>query len=298
MKFQHFTLLVLSLVLVTGCVSKKKYVTLQEQKKRSDLKVRELTTTNNELNQQLNKKTKEAKNLDDQLEKLKREYNDIKNQMLESNARKTSMIEDLNKQLSSLSTDNKSAKDSLQSVLGRLNKKEENYRQKQMELSSKIEDLKQIETALKEHKEALDELERFITHNFDKNSILSAYTLRETGMLYVTFNEGALFDEDGELSSEGKKALKILGTALENYGDTRFVSASNWSDELSEEQAWMLTKEKSEKVFANIRTNHTISEGALTLSSERINQQKVVDGKHQLAFVLYPSLKKISQFAD
>lgn len=299
MKAHHLASLFLCLVVTTACVSKKKYVALQEQKKRSDVKVRELSTTNKDLTAELNKKSKEAKNLGGQLEQLKKEYNEIKNQMLESNARKTSLIEDLNKKLSSLSSNNKAAKDSLQAMLVRLDKRESNYQQKQTELSSKISELDKIETALTAHRESLDELEKFITHNLDKNSILSVYTLRETGMLYITFDENALFNGDGNtIESDGKKALKILGTAMASYSDVHMVAASNWSPASNASEAWTSTQERAAVVMNFLTENHEIDASRFSMSAQRVEQQKVVNNKHEMAFILYPPLSAITQFAN
>lgn len=299
MKAQYLASLFLFLVVTTACVSKKKYVALQEQKKRSDVKVRELSSSNKDLEVQLNKKEKEAKSLDTQLEQLKKEYNEIKYQMLESNARKTSLIEDLNKKLSSLSSNNKSAKDSLQAMLGRLDKREMNYSKKQSELSSKIEILDKIETALNAHRTAVDELEKFITHNLDKNSVLSVYTLRETGMLYITFDENALFKGDGiTLEAEGKKALKILGSSLQSHPKVQMVAGANWSDATSATEAWTSTKTRASVVFAYLMENSTVDATRFSMDAQRIKQQKVVKNKHEMAFILYPPLTGISQFAN
>lgn len=299
MKAQHLASLFLFLVVTTACVSKKKYVALQEQKKRSDVKVRELSSTNRELEAKLNKKTKEAKTLDSQLEQLKKEYNEIKNQMLESNARKTSLIEDLNKKLNSLSSNNKAAKDSLQAMLVRLDKRELNYSQKQTELRSKIDELGKIETALASHKAAIDELEKFITHNLDKNSILSVYTLKETGMLYITFDANTLFKADGtSLEAEGVKALKILGAALKANPDAQMVAGANWADAMSATDAWSKTQSRADVVFKHLIDNNGIDATRFSMSAQRIKQQKIGANAHELALVLYPPLAGITQFAN
>lgn len=289
----------LAFLLCSGCVvSKKKYDSLEAAKKRSDLKARELTKENAGIKQSLKAKTKESNDLSKQLSDFKRDYNDIKNQMLESNARKTSLIEDLNRKLSSLSTNNKTAKDSLQKMIQRLDKRASNYESKQLELRKRFSDLEGIETALAAHGEKLDALEQFISHNFDKNSILDAYVMNDGGFLYLTFDPGSLFDKEGaELTSNSKRTLKIIAAALQNQAPVKLVGAANWDDGTSTGSAWELTQKKANIVFAFLNENGTSSTEHFSIGQEKIEKQKIAESgsSHQLTLVLYPPLKALTQ---
>ena len=299
MKLLPLMSLSIAFFLCSGCVvSKKKYDTLTAAKKRSDLRARELSKKNDEIKQNLKAKTKESNDLSKQLAEFKREYNDIKNQMLESNARKTSVIEDLNRKLSSLSSNNKTAKDSLQKMIARLDKQASNYDEKHLELRKRFGDLEGIEKALTAYSEKLDALEQFITHNFDKNSILNAYVMNDGGVLYVTLDANALFDTKGDaLTADGKRVLKIMAAALENQAPVKLVAAANWDASTAPSTAWSLTQKKANKVFTFLSENGISTTEEFSISQEQVKKQKIAESgsSHQMAFILYPPLKPLTQ---
>ncbi|MBI3142799.1 MAG: hypothetical protein HYZ16_08225 [Bacteroidetes bacterium] len=282
---------------LSGCVSKKKYLALEDAKKKTELRLSESNKENKSLTDELVKKTKEASKLYSDLDALKEEFNDIKNEMLESNARKNTLIEELNRKLALLSTDNKAAKDSLQQVLIRLDKKEQRYGARQKELREKLAGLDGIEKALALHASQVAEMDNFLTHNFDKNNIANAFTSVEGGFLYLTFSPGVLF-EGNQLTAEGKRMMKIVAAMLANTPDVFCTIASNWNEtSLKELDALGQTQEKSKQVtpllLENVNTNPRIQ-----VSSERIGAQQLGSGDHEIALVFSPSLANLTGFAE
>ena len=100
-------LLILSivpLVLVSCVVSKRKYEELDYAKRKSDAQVRKLGNDN--------------KTLDSKLNITLAEYNEMKNSMAESNAKKNVEIDELSSELFSMASDTTSLKDKLHEILG------------------------------------------------------------------------------------------------------------------------------------------------------------------------------------
>ncbi|PXY01012.1 hypothetical protein DF185_10170 [Marinifilum breve] len=110
-------LLVLSLasLMLTSCVvSKKKYEELEYAKRRSDAKVSALDKENS-------KKKKQITQLNSKLDKTLAEYNEMKNSMAESNAKKNTEIDELSTELMGLASDTTALKSRLQETLSKYN---------------------------------------------------------------------------------------------------------------------------------------------------------------------------------
>lgn len=299
MKTLKIVLVLISCVALSACVSKKKYEELSEAKRRSDLKLSEVSKENKALSDKLTAKTKEATKLNEDLESLKKEFNDIKNEMLENNARKTTLIEELNRKLAMLSSDHKSAKDSLQKMLARLDVRDKKYAERQKELSAQLADLEGISEALNQYGTKLSDMEKFIIHNFDKNNISAAYTAINGGFLYITFNPGLLFKAGGtELQPEGKRALKIIAAALESSTPANCAVAANWAETETLANAWNLTQQRANQVFTYIKENGNQAGTGFSVSSEKVSEQKIGENKHEIALVLFPPLQNITKFTE
>lgn len=292
-------LALLASIMLMGCVSKKKYLALDDAKKKTELRLSESNKENKALTEKLNTKTKEASKLNNELDALKAEFNEIKNEMLESNARKSTLIEELNRKLALLSTDNKAAKDSLQQVLVRLDKKEQRYSARQKELRQKIAGLDGIEKALAEHARQVGEMDKFLTHNFDKNNIANAFTSVENGFLYLTFSPGIFFTADGtQLTAEGKRILKIVAAMLDENPDAYCAIASNWNQaNMQDAEAWNLSQLKS-AVIISLLLESVKAAPSINISNDKIGEQQLGSGNHEIALIFYPPLGALTGFAE
>jgi len=299
MKTYKIVVLLICCLSLAACVSKKKYLELEAAKKRTDIKLTEVSKENKTLADKLEVKSKETTKLSDDLDKLKAEFNDVKNEMLENNARKSTLIEELNRKLALLSGDHKSAKDSLTKMLARLDVKDKKYAEKQKVLKSKLEDLAGIDDALQIHANQLAELEKFLTHNFDKNNVSSAYTSINGGFLYVTFNPSILFKPGtAEIQPEGKKILKIIGAALESNSTTHCVIAANWLETESGSAIWATTQQRAAAIKTFWAENNNLPNLSFSISNEKIADQKIGSNKHEVAIILYPPLQNIVKFTE
>lgn len=292
-------LILSSMVLLSGCVvSKKKYEALSSAKKRSDMRVRELSSENRELSQKLESKTKESKKLSSQLDQLKKEYNSIKNQMLENNAKKTTLIEDLNRKLSSLNTDKSALRDSLESVINRLSKQEVKTKDKEQELQKQLDELGGIEEALKNYRIKLADLEQFIVHNFDKNNISGAYTETEKGFLIVTFDPNILFKKKNELSNEGKRVLKIIAAACNDQSPVIAKVGGNWNESIEDDKARESLNEKAAAIISYMNESYENDDIDYGVHYAKVEIQKAAEDNVNAALILYPPLQSLSQFAN
>lgn len=114
MKIKLLVLSLASLMLTSCVVSKKKYEELEYAKRRSDAKVTALDKENS-------KKKKQITQLNSKLDKTLAEYNEMKNSMAESNAKKNTEIDELSTELMGLASDTTALKSRLQETLGKYN---------------------------------------------------------------------------------------------------------------------------------------------------------------------------------
>lgn len=114
MKKQFLILSMLPLFLMSCVVSKKKYEELEYAKRRSDAKVVALDKENS-------KKGKDLVSLNSKLDQTLAEYNEMKNSMSESNAKKNTEIDDLSTELMGLASDTTELKVRLMETLEKYN---------------------------------------------------------------------------------------------------------------------------------------------------------------------------------
>lgn len=113
--------LLLTVVLSSCVVSKKKYDTLYSAKLASDRKVRNLLKEKNALEISLEDKITTIAGLKGKLSTLKEEFNNLKYDMSASNAQKSSEIDKLSKKLDNTLKDKASIKEKTQELEGDLN---------------------------------------------------------------------------------------------------------------------------------------------------------------------------------
>ncbi len=217
-------LLISSIILLTSCVTQKKYDALSQENQRNSKKLSDCmkeNAANTEKLEQLlqeNSSLKHESKQDDKtnkakIETLEKENTDLKTQLNEANKKVSEIYNDKSEHLTELSdalykrelelNAKEHTLDSLQ------NEFEENQRQmKEMkaQLASKDAQLKKIQNTLK------DALLGFT----DKGLTIET----KNGKVYVLMEEKLLFESGKwDVSSEGKKALKEIASVLEKNTD-------------------------------------------------------------------------------
>ncbi|RUT79214.1 hypothetical protein [Ancylomarina longa] len=114
MKIKFLLLSVIPLLITSCVVSKKKYEELEYAKRRSDAKVVALDKENS-------KKKKQINHLNSKLDETLAEYNEMKNSMSESNAKKNTEIDELSTELMGIASDTTALKMHLEDALQKYN---------------------------------------------------------------------------------------------------------------------------------------------------------------------------------
>lgn len=195
MKKQYLILLMLPFFLFSCVVSKKKYEELEYAKRRSDAKVVALDSENS-------KQGKQITQLNSKLDQTLAEYNEMKNSMSESNAKKNTEIDDLSSELMGLASDTTELKVRLLETLDKynsaLNLNEENN-MKISNLLKQIEGLKlesgKLSQDLKAASVEADWEKKKIATEILKNSNLISMKDKEIESLKAEIKE-----KDGKLS--------------------------------------------------------------------------------------------------
>ncbi|MPQ47927.1 hypothetical protein GCQ56_13020 [Marinifilum sp. N1E240] len=146
MKNKLLVLSLVSLMLSSCVVSKKKYEELEYAKRRSDAKVSALDKENS-------KKKKQIGDLNSKLDKTLAEFNEMKNSMAESNAMKNSEIDGLSTELMGLASDTTALKTRLDETLEKYNKiinQNSNNESKIADMMKQVQDLKSESAKLSE----------------------------------------------------------------------------------------------------------------------------------------------------
>lgn len=153
MKLNHiFSTLVLSLLLSSCVVSKKKYEAMENAKLAADRKVRMLTGEKNNLLSTLGKRDATISSLTEKLKSLKSEYNNLKYDMSASNAQKSSQIDNLTKKLGNTIKNQENIqekKEALENDLSWLKKDRNTKAQQITELQEKVKTLESDIEALR-----------------------------------------------------------------------------------------------------------------------------------------------------
>lgn len=291
-----FPLFIALALLTTGCVvSKKKYDSLADAKKRSDQRARQLQKENGNLSQQLNKAENQARKLDNELDQLKKEYNQIKNQMMASNAEKTNAITQLKQQVATLSTDKSSLKDSLETAISRYQRKSSKLREKKMAMEQEISEIEGYKRTVATYQERLEKLEASMQNLVNKNNIEGVKPFLQEGKMVITFDNEALFTASGALSSNGKRTLLIIGGLMDKYDYLLLDVAGNWAGSVDKSTAWNTTCDRAGLVYAFLLEKGHSSIERFAISGEKINDQSIGDKEYASALVMYPELDTFIQ---
>ncbi len=137
MRNKLLILTVLTLLLSSCVVSKKKYDSLAFAKRRSDAKYSALDKKNKQ-----NEKDLEA--LRSRLDRTLADYNDMKNSMAESNAKKTTEIDELSNELQGLENGTSSLKTRLEETEQRYNNLKEENKRNEITIDNLKKDIKML----------------------------------------------------------------------------------------------------------------------------------------------------------
>ncbi|WP_282126530.1 DUF4164 family protein [Marinifilum flexuosum] len=212
MKIKLLVLSLASLMLTSCVVSKKKYEELEYAKRRSDAKVSALDKENS-------KKKKQITQLNSKLDKTLAEYNEMKNSMAESNAKKNTEIDELSTELMGLASDTTALKSRLHETLTKYNdliNQNSNNEGAIADLKRQIQTLKTDSTKLaQELKTASVEAE------WDKKKL---ETEKQKSIEAIAVKDNQIKEKDGKLGWLRKEINRLEGEKKELEEKLEFMT--------------------------------------------------------------------------
>ena len=294
-----FILFLLIFSMSSCVVSKKKYEDLENRKKVADKKNRDLRKDNKS-------KNKEILSLNSSLKQTREEYNDIKNQLSESNAQKSSEIDKLSSDL--LNMDDKLAKAI------------EDYKKEKAQLESeqKIQGILASELAEKEKRIA--DLEKMINTNKEKINLLkntiaealnafdnSELTVHQKdGKVYVSLDEQLLFKfGSAKIEKKGVKALKKLAEVLEKNQNIDITIEGHTDNIGSSDANWDLSVKRATSIVKILQKNSEIAPERFTASGKAMYHPLVDEDtkearqkNRRTEIILTPKLDELYKLLD
>ncbi|MCB0738856.1 MAG: hypothetical protein KDC92_15210, partial [Bacteroidetes bacterium] len=219
-----FSVLVLLLsVLLTSCVSKKKYLSLEEAKQRSDARARQLKQENDDLSAKLKTTESQNKQLNKSNESFKNEYNTLRNEMMTNNAQKTLAIDELNRKLTTLSGDKSALKDTLTAAIKRYQTKSEKLREQQAALQTQLANSEANAKAVSAYYESLAVIETCLNDKM-ATELKDYLAVKYNNELLISIEEKQLLKGD-KLSADAKKLLDFIAECATENGFTLVIGA-------------------------------------------------------------------------
>jgi chemotaxis protein MotB len=219
--------LVLAIVLLSSCVSQKKYNEALQTNERTNKKLKDCMNNNAALNENISSlqndlKTKNQniedlmkgdKKSSDLLKSLNKENEDLKSQLEAANKRVNEILTDKSERLTELS-------DQLYQRELEINRKEQTLDSLQNEFSENQRQMKELKAQLSGKEEQLNKIQKTL-----KDALLGfegkGLTIEnKNGKVYVLMEEKLLFGSGSwEVSEQGKNALKEIARVLEKNAD-------------------------------------------------------------------------------
>jgi chemotaxis protein MotB len=236
--------------LFSSCiVSKKKY---EEMERLKNKKIRALKDEN---------KDKEAKikSLDAKLDKTISEYNDVKNDLLASNAKKTSAIDSLNATIRNLTSDTSLLGEQLRKAISLYEEENEKITKLRKELEEKQKRLSELESMIDRNKAELNRLKNTISDAlvaFDQNELT---VKQKNGKVYVSLDEKLLFGSGStKVDPKGVKALQELAVVLEKNPDIDIVIEGHTDNVGTPEYNWDLSVKRATSIVKILQEHSDI----------------------------------------
>jgi chemotaxis protein MotB len=274
-------LLSIAIILSSCIVSKKKYDALQKSKTRSDKKVKNLSKELKQKNENIANLNTSYDSLGNILADKLIEYNDIRNQLIENNAMKTSEIDSLSVAVMGLTSDTTALNNELRKAIDSYNKEKDNFLSLKKQLEEKEQRLSILTAELEQKQKRLSQLEKMIEENKKqvnslKNTIddaLNAFDATELtvykkdGKVYVSLDEKLLFKSGSDkVGTNGVKALKELAKVLEGNPEIAITIEGHTDNVGNAKLNWDLSTKRATSIVQILQDNSTIDPVRFTAS--------------------------------
>ncbi|MDR0790219.1 MAG: OmpA family protein [Bacteroidales bacterium] len=234
MKRNVIILAAISVLLLSGCVSKKEFADMesrykkaskalsdcQEENQGKDKKNKTLTADYETLNANYTAMQNSNKDLEQQNKDLKSYNNELKSQIDTANKRLQEAMSNKGADMKRMSDELFAARQELSQKTEDLNAKQEELSRLQLKFSEKDEMLDKLQKALSEKEEELASIERKISSALLGFADKGLSVVTKDGKVYVSMEEKLLFSSGSwEINSEGAAALREISKVLANNPD-------------------------------------------------------------------------------
>ncbi len=311
MTMRNLIILLLIALFSGSCVvSKKKY---EDMQKRKDRKI-------SKLNSALTEKKGEISRLNETLEQTRSDYNDMKNDLFESNAQKSSAIDSLNMAIRGLANDKSALSQELQKAIDLYEEEKEKMMKLSDDLEIRSQRTNELSKDLEEKKKRLAELEQMIENNKQqvnalKKTVSDALVsfegtdlsvFQKNGKVYVSLEEKLLFKSGStKIDAKGVSALKKLAVVLEQNPDID-VNIEGHTDTVGKAKFnWDLSVKRATAIVDIIQKNSKIDAARLTASGrgmyvpiDKGKSKEALAKNRRTEIILTPKLDKLYQILD
>jgi len=275
MKKSVIIILLGTMLALNSCVvMKSKYDALESSKRATDKKNKALSTENHRLSARI-----DSVNL--VMSKLLNEYNDVKNDLNENNAKKTSQIDELSTSVSALASDTSKLNQDLRKAIASYNEQSKNLKVLQADMEQKKVTMNGLTKDLEVKEKRLNELEKMIDANKSEVNLLRTTIAdalnsfdttelkvhQKDGKVYVSLEEKLLFKVgSAKVDPKGVKALKEIAKVLEKNPAIDVNIEGHTDNTGTAKINWELSAMRAVSIINLIQENSSIDPGRLIAS--------------------------------
>lgn len=312
--FKLLPVLLLTSVLVSSCVSQKKFKQLEEQYNNLVDDFQELDEAKKEcdeslasVEQELLEQKKAYNKLKEEEEELRMNYADLKNNYLNLSRSYDALEKNSSSALAENSKKNRTLLAELEDKEKALNEEQKRLEKLQGDLASRSERIDELEKLINNKEEKMNNLRTTLSNaltNFEGKGLTVE---QRDGKVYVSMENKLLFDSGSwNVGSEGKKAVQELAKVLAANEDIAVLIEGHTDDDPYRGSGqladnWDLSTKRASEVLRLILKNKEINPENLTAAGRGefapVASNDTRDGKaknRRIEVILTPKLDEIS----
>lgn len=316
--FKKLSLIALTLVLTTSCVSKKIYTDLEDKYAELKKENRKLSNNNQDLETALNKAKNELANLQSdydntlaQRNKLQADYDATKSNLDNLNASYDALEKNSSASIAANSKKNRELLAQLEAKEQALAAENARLDKLKQELEARSQRVAELENVIASKDAAMTTLKNAISKaltNFEGNGLTVE---QRNGKVYVSMENKLLFESGSwAVGSNGKQAVKQLGEVLAENPEIAILIEGHTDDVPYKGNAqlsgnWDLSAKRATAIVNILRENATINPENLTAAGRGefapVASNDTPEGKAQnrrIEVILTPKLDEISKLLN
>lgn len=289
--------------MTTSCVTKKKYEDMVNSKNK---KIKKLKS---------NIKDREGKIVDlkKSLDDTYAEYNEVKNELIENNAQKTSAIDSLKNSIRGLSSDTSALNQELSKAIDLFNNEKDKQalltkEQERLnkELEKKNQRLKELEEMIESNKRQVNELKETVSKALVSFEGSDLTVHQKNGKVYVSLEEKLLFKSGSyNVDKKGVEALKKLAVVLEKNPDIDITIEGHTDTIGKAKYNWDLSVKRATAIVDILQKNSSVEPKRFTAAGRGMylplddgTSKEALAKNRRTEIILMPKLNKLYEILD